>query len=117
MDGCYNFSKNIEAVRKIRKLNLCEFSKMVDTPISTLHHVLKGGHPTLDTALRIAGGLEIPLSTLTEEIEPAADLDNLSIYLAKFRWFRDLEAREQRGCTECFRGIVEAMPEEEGERP
>ena len=59
------FAKNLEAIRTYRNQSVGEFSKELGIPKSTLQAVRNSGHTTLDTAIRIADGLGLPLDDLT----------------------------------------------------
>lgn len=73
MNQCHDFAKNLDAIRRSQNLSLAEFAVSLNIPRSTLQDILKDGHTTLDTALRISKERKAPLSVLTGELVPQED--------------------------------------------
>lgn len=105
------FVKTIEDIHKRSGLSLAEFARRIDVPLTTLHHMLRGGEPTLDTALRIAKGLNVLLSELTGESYDEETIDPLSIRLSDFAFYNTLEKEDRREVRECFHAMLSIQPE------
>ena len=103
------FAKNLEEIRKINHQSLAEFALEAGVPKSTLQSVRLSGHTTLDTAIRIADGLGLPLDSLTGDDRLGEKIDIVQYLLRSVGWFRDLSAEEQGEVLEHFRKILEVL--------
>lgn len=103
------FAKNLEALRKLRSQSLAEFAEEVGVPKSTLQSVRVSGHTTLDTALRIADGLNLPLDSLVSDGRFVEKLDVVQYLLRGLDWFQRLPAGEQEAVTLHIRKILEVF--------
>ena len=109
MDKHEVFAKNLEAIRKTNGQSLAEFAKEAGIPKSTLQSVRISGHTTLDTAIRIAEGLGLPLDSLIGDDHLAKKLDIVQYLLQGLDWFLALSADEQREVILHIRKIVEVI--------
>jgi len=64
MDNSNLLSQNLKTYKKLKGLSLCEFSRELDVPKSTLATVLKEGNTTLITAMQISKATGISLDML-----------------------------------------------------
>ena len=93
------FAKNLETIRRYRNQSVGEFSREIGIPKSTLQSVRNSGNTTLDTALRIADGLGLPL-----------DKTDLVWYLLQsVDWLRGLSKQEQEEVVYHFQRILEVI--------
>lgn len=109
MDKHQIFAKNLKAIREIDQRSLSEFSKELGIPKSTLQSVLNNGNTTLDTALRISEGLDLPLDSLTGDSRLAEKLDVVQYLLQGLSWFQALSAGDQEEIVLHLRKILEVM--------
>ncbi len=109
MNQYYDFAKNLEMIRKINHASLAEFSEELDVPKSTLQDILKDGNTSLHTALHIARQLNVPLSTLTDEVIPGENLTVLFALLRSFGWFDSLSGEDQKVVTDHIHAIMEIL--------
>lgn len=109
MDKHQIFAKNLEAIREINRRSLGEFSKELGIPKSTLQSVLNSGNTTLDTALRISEGLNLPLDSLTGDSRLAEKLDIVKYLLQGLSWFQTLSAGDQEEIVLHVRKILEVI--------
>lgn len=109
MDKHQNFAKNLSAIQKIKECSLVEFSKEIGVPKSTLQSVLEDGHTTLDTAIRISEGLNIPLDTLLSDDALAQKLDVLHGFIKDLNWFSSLSASNQKEVVFYLNKILEVI--------
>ncbi len=111
MDKHHNFAKNLASIQKLREYSLVEFSKEIGVPKSTLQSVLENGHTTLDTAIRISEGLNIPLDTLLSEDFLSKKIDILHGFIKSFNWFSSLSADDQKIVVFHLTKILEVIQE------
>lgn len=109
MDKHELFAKNLEAIREANGQSLAEFAKEVGIPKSTLQSVRISGNTTLNTAIRIAEGLGLPLDSLIGDNHLAKKLDVVQYLLQGLDWFRTLSSEEQEEVILHIRGIVEVI--------
>ena len=103
------FARNLEIIRKVNGQSIAEFAKDVDIPKSTLQSVRASGHTTLDTAVRIADGLRLPLDSLTSDQALAEKVDIVQHMLQTVEWFRGLSTDGQDEVLLHFRKILEVL--------
>ena len=103
------FAKNLEAIRKYRNQSVGEFSKELGIPKSTLQAVRNSGHTTLDTAIRIADGLGLPLDDLTSDSRLAEKADLVGHLLQSAEWRRGLSRRDREEIVRHFQRILEVI--------
>lgn len=103
------FARNLEIIRKINGQSIAELAKDIDIPKSTLQSVRMSGNTTLDTAVRIADGLRLPLDSLTSDQNLAEKVDIVQHLLQSVEWFRDLSADDQDEVLLHFRRILEVL--------
>lgn len=97
MDLCHNFAMRLDAIRKIKRLTLSEFSKALDIPKSTLQDIVRSGNTSLHTALHIAGQLKVPISALTDDAPEIGDtLDALTAFLRCFEFYAPLSREDKQ---------------------
>lgn len=109
MDKHELFAKNLEAIRKINGQSLAEFAGEIGIPKSTLQSVRISGHTTLDTAIRIAEGLGLPLDSLVGDERLAEKLDVVQYLLGGLERFQTLSASEQDEVILHIRKILEVF--------
>lgn len=109
MDKHEVFAKNLEAIRKINGQSLAEFAEEAGIPKSTLQSVRISGHTTLDTAIRIAEGLRLPLDSLIGDDHLAEKLDIVQYLLQGLDWFMALSPDDQEKVILHIRKIVEVI--------
>lgn len=103
------FARNLEIIRKINGQSIAELAKDIDIPKSTLQSVRMSGNTTLDTAVRIADGLQIPLDSLIRDQNLAEKVDIVQHMLQAIEWFRGLSTDEQDEVLLHFRRILEVL--------
>lgn len=103
------FAKNLEAIRKYRSQSVGEFSKEIGIPKSTLQSVCNSGHTTLDTAIRISEGLNLPLDSLTGDSHMAEKAQLVRHILQSIDWVRSLSSDEQEEVIHHFQRILEVV--------
>lgn len=101
------FARNLETIRKINGQSLAEFAQEIGVPKSTLQSIRLSGHTTLDTATRIADGLNLPLDSLVGDVQLSEKLDIAEYLLRTVDWFRTLSSSEQEETILHFRNILE----------
>lgn len=112
MDKHENFRKNIRTILQAEHLSITELSQKTGVPRSTIQSVLRDGQTTLNTALRLADGLGIPISVL---IDSSPDTDQLQLLHGLFSllgWFNRLSYRDQQTILEHMRPILEVLQHE-----
>lgn len=109
MDQCQTFAANLNAIRKLRKLSLAEFSQELGIPKSTLQSILEDGNTSLYTALCISENLKIPLSSLTGDLIPTKPLASILALMNCFGWFNDLSGKDKENITFHIRAIMEVL--------
>ncbi len=109
MKQCYDFAKNLEMIQKINHASIAEFSEELDVPKSTLQDILKDGNTSLHTALHIARQLNVPLSTLTDEVIPGENLTVLFALLRSFVWFDSLSGEDQKVVADHICAIMKIL--------
>lgn len=103
------FAKNLEAIRIYKGQSISEFAGEVGVPKSTLQSIRTKGHTTLDTAIRIADGLGLPLDSLVSDSRLAEKADTVQYLLQTVDWFRALPSSEQEEVAAHFRRILEVL--------
>ncbi len=103
------FAKNLEAIRIYKGQSLSEFAGEVGVPKSTLQSIRVNGHTTLDTALRIADGLGLPLDSLVSDGQLAEKISTVQYLLQAVEWFRVLPSNRQEEVTAYFYKILEVL--------
>ena len=103
------FAKNLETIRRYRNQSVGEFSREIGIPKSTLQSVRNSGNTTLDTALRIADGLGLPLDSLTSDSRLAEKADLVWYLLQSVDWLRGLSKQEQEEVVYHFQRILEVI--------
>ena len=111
MNPCSNFAKNMEAIRRRANLTIAEFSSALGIPRSTVQGIIKSGQTSLDTALKIAWRLEVPLSTLTGEVVVEEGVGSMEALLNYFEWFRNLQINQDK-IADHIHAILELLHEE-----
>ncbi len=106
MDKHQNLAENLRQIRRARQMTLAEFSAELGIPKSTLQSVLTDGQTTLDTAMRIADGLHIPLDTLASIPMQANQVQVMQALARCLNWFAALSEAEQQTVADCLRQIV-----------
>lgn len=109
MDKHQIFSKNLMALQSFRQQSLGEFSEEIGIPKSTLQSVLAHGNTTLDTAIRISDGLNLPLDTLISDELACTKLDVAQYLLQSLDWFCTLSPEEQNAVTFHIRAVLEVI--------
>lgn len=109
MDKNKAFAKNLEAIRKQRGMSLSAFANELGIPKSTLQSVLADGQTTLDTALRISQGLNIPLDALTNGALSEEKFFLTHALMMGIDWFRELSPDEQKNVAFHLHGLLEAL--------
>ena len=103
------FSKNLEAIREFNGQSIAEFAQEVGIAKSTLHSVRISGNTTLDTAIRIAEGLNLPLDSLVRDNHLSEKVNIIQYLLRSIDWFRALSKSEQEEAILHFQKILEAI--------
>lgn len=97
-----NFAKNLNLIREFKGWSMAEFAAEIAIPRSTLQTVLNSGQTTLDTALRIAHQLGIPLDTLTNGVLSPQDMSTAFGFLYTLDWYSRISAEEQQEALGCL---------------
>ncbi len=103
------FLRNLEAIRKINGQSLAEFAKEAGIPKSTLQSVRVNGSTTLDTAIRIADALGLPLDSLIGDEQMPRKADLVQHILTSVGWFQGLSSGEQEEVLLHFCRILEVV--------
>lgn len=103
------FARNLEAIRKINGQSLAEFAREIGISKSTLQSVRISGHTTLDTAVRISDGLNLPLDSLTGDEDLIRKIDIVEYLLRAISWFQVLSIGEREEVIRCFQRILEVI--------
>lgn len=103
------FAKNLEAIREINGQSIAEFAQEAGVPKSTLQSVRISGNTTLDTAIRISDGLDLPLDSLTGDEQLAEKIDIIRYLLQSIDWFQALSSSEQEEIIQHFQRILEVL--------
>ena len=101
------FSKNLEAIREFNGQSIAEFAQEVGIAKSTLHSVRISGNTTLDTAIRIADGLDLPLDSLVGDNRLPEKVNIIQYLLRSVDWFQTLSISEQKEAILHFQKILE----------
>lgn len=101
------FGKNLETIREFNGQSLAEFAQEAGIPKSTMQSVRLSGNTTLDTAIRIADGLGLPLDSLVGDGQIPEKIDLTRHLLKSVGWLRSLSAAEQEEVLLHFRRILE----------
>ena len=109
MDKHEIFAKNLSAIKEINGQSLGEFAQEIGIPKSTLKSALETGNTTLDTAIRISDGLNVPLDELLSDELLARRLDTLQRVLQYLEWFSVLPAQDQKEVLFHLQKILEVM--------
>ncbi len=109
MDKHENFKKNIRMILQAEHLSIAELSRKTGVPRTTIQSVLRDGQTTLNTALRIADGLGIPFSVLTDSTPEAEQRQLLHELFSLFGWFNQLSSSDQQIILEHMRPILEVL--------
>lgn len=110
-----NFATNLKNIRTASGLSLTDFSQELGIPKSTLQSVLADGHTSLDTAIRIADSLSLPLDTLTNGTLSPKRLTLLANILAALDWFHDLSQRNQQEAVTHLTALLRLIEEDSNE--
>ena len=104
------FSKNLEAIRAFNGQSIAEFAQEVGIAKSTLHSVrISGGNTTLDTAIRIADRLKLPLDSLVGDEYLPEKVNIIRYLLQSIDWFQELSGSEQEETVFHFQKILEVV--------
>ena len=104
------FTKNLEAIRAFNGQSMAEFAQEVGIAKSTLHSVrISGGNTTLDTAIRIADGLNLPLDSLIGDDYLPKKVNLVQHLLQSVDWFQYLSSSEQEDAIHHFQKILEMV--------
>ena len=103
------FSKNLEAIREFNGQSIAEFAQEVGIAKSTLQSVRISGNTTLDTAIRIADGLNLPLDSLVGDDSLSEKASLVQYLLQSISWFRSLSRGEQEEAIFHFQKILEVV--------
>lgn len=103
------FALNLVALQKYRGQSLGELAEDIGVAKSTLQSVRSGGHTSLDTALRIADGLGLPLDSLTGDGTLPEKIRLAQCLLQSVDWFRALSPDEQEEVLRHFQRILEVI--------
>ena len=89
------FFRNLEAIREYHNQSIAEFAQEVGIAKSTLQSVRISGNSTLDTAIRIADGLDLPLDSLVGDGHLPEKVDIIQYLLRSIGWFQELSGSER----------------------
>ena len=103
------FSKNLEAIREYHSQSIAEFAQEVGIAKSTLQSVRISGNSTLDTAIRIADGLNLPLDSLVGDDHLPEKVCLVRCLLRSIDWFQKLSRSEQGEAVLLFQKILEIV--------
>lgn len=103
------FARNLETIRCYRNQSVGEFSKEIGVPKSTLQSVRNSGHTTLDTAIRIADGLGLPLDNLISDSRLAEKVELARHLLQSIECLRGLSRSDQEEVIRHFQRILEVI--------
>lgn len=103
------FAKNLEAIRIYKEQSISEFAGEIGVPKSTLQSIRVNGHTTLDTAIRIADGLGLPLDSLISDGQLTEKISTVQYLLQAVEWFRVLTSSEQEEVVAYFHKILEVL--------
>lgn len=109
MDKHKAFARNLEALQKASGQSLGEFAEEVGVAKSTMRSVRLSGNTTLDTAIRISEGLNLPLDSLVGDSHLAKKVDIVEHLLQSVDWLRALSDSERDEVALHFRRIVEVV--------
>lgn len=103
------FAMNLEAIRIYKGQSVSEQAGELGVPKSTLQSVRASGHTTLDTAIRIADGLGLPLDSLVSDGQLTQKISTVRCLLQAVEWFRALSSGEQEEIAAHFHRILEVL--------
>ena len=103
------FSKNLEAIREFNGQSIAEFAQEIGIAKSTLHSIRINGGVTLDTAIRISDGLNLPLDGLTGDDRISEKVSIMQYLLRSIGWFQKLSKGEQEEAIFHFQKILEVI--------
>ena len=105
------FASNLNLIREFHGWSMSRFAKEVCVPKSTLQTVLATGQSSLDTALRIARHLGIPLDILTNIPLSSQNIEVAYSVFHTFGWYSQLTNEGQREAATCFQSIFRLIQE------
>lgn len=109
MEKANLLSKNLKAYQKSQGLSLMEFAEELDVPKSTLRAILKDGNTTLETAIRIAGGMGTGLDSLVHG-RKFSDQQFILMHLERAgAWLASFPEEERKKIASLVAGIWEVM--------
>lgn len=103
------FGKNLEAIREFNGQSLAEFAQEAGVPKSTMQSIRISGNTTLDTAIRIANGLCLPLDGLAGDELLPEKLDLTRHLLKTIHWFQALSSSEREEVVYHFQKVLEVV--------
>lgn len=109
MDKHEVFARNLGRIKAINGQSLGEFAREIDIPKSTLKSALETGNVMLDTAIRIADGLNVPLDALLSDEPLAQRMDVLERVLQCLEWFCMLSTEDREKVIFHLQKILEVM--------
>lgn len=96
-------------IREQRNMSLTEFAKEIGIPKSTLQSILEDGNTTLDTAIRISKGLNIPLDTLLRDESTNTNFSIIQWLLKGLSWYSELPAEDQKEVLLLISKLLEVL--------
>lgn len=103
------FAMNLAAIQKENGQSLKVFAHELDMAKSTLQSVCASGHTTLDTAVRIADALGLPLDSLVGDTDLPKKTRLVRGLVQSVDWFWVLSPDEQEEVLDHFQRILEVM--------
>lgn len=95
MDAASNLSKNLHAIRSLRRLSQVEFSKELGISKSTLQEIEAGSSPNLDTVDCIAQHLGLPACALVSDVLPPGQISILIQIFQRVSWYSEWSRPDQ----------------------
>ena len=100
------FANNLNLIRDFNRWSMAEFAEETCVPKSTLQTVLTTGQSSLDTALRIARKLGIPLDILTGTVLSPSELEAAHHIFRTLDWFSHLPCDDQQEAFRCLQSLL-----------
>lgn len=103
------FAENLRNIRTARGLSLAEFAEKLDVPKSTLQAIMEDGQTTLNTAIRIADHLGVPLDTLINGKMSERQIRMLDGFMSQLEWYGKLPKDRQEEAIAHINALIEHM--------
>lgn len=103
------FAMNLTAIQKDQGQSLQMFADKLNLSKSTLQSVCASGNATLDTAMRIADSLGLPLDSLVGDASLLEKTRLVRSMIQSLDWFRPLTRSEQEEVIGYFQRILEVV--------